>query len=101
VCTKSELSAEKAAREIEHDCIDTNSFGEIVFEVSRATAIILAAIQESREPQIETALFELAQCPYPLHDHVSKETWEFACKFVAERIGRAAPPKGESNVLHE
>lgn len=35
--------------------------------------------------ELENAIFELAQCPFPLHDYVSKKTWELACKIVAER----------------
>lgn len=40
--------------------------------------------QDATYEELHKAVCELAQCPYPLHDHVSRETWELACRLVAE-----------------
>lgn len=33
--------------------------------------------------KLETMLYQIAQAPYPLHDHCDSEVWELACNLVA------------------
>lgn len=51
-------------------------------KIEETTIDIPALVAEIE--QLRAVLFEIAQAPYPLHDHCSKKSWEFACSFVAE-----------------
>lgn len=31
---------------------------------------------------LRKALYQIAQCPFPLHDYVDNDVWVFACDFV-------------------
>ncbi len=45
----------------------------------------------NRIEQLESDLAQLAQCPYPLHDHVDNDVWVRACNIVAHRKCPVAP----------
>jgi hypothetical protein len=46
---------------------------------------LLARIAEQAKEieKLALALYQIARSPYPLHDHCSRETWEFVCNLVA------------------